>query len=195
MGYSGGASRDTNAFNQSQAKYFSIFVMVSGFSPAAASVLAWGAGSFGPTYKRGITQGVIMSAGNSAGILSSYLYPDSGKPDFIIGHSVSAAFSFFTFVLATILYFILKRENKKRDETYGTLDEIYAIINEQNGGIEETFTPEKDIEDSDINSTVTTKNEFVDLPPILLERFGLHGYSKEDIANLGDKHPMFRYLC
>lgn len=47
-----------------------------GFSPAAAVILAWGvgkflsqrdyadtfeqAGSFGPTYKRGVTQGFIM---------------------------------------------------------------------------------------------------------------------------------------
>ncbi|EOR04997.1 hypothetical protein J056_000362 [Wallemia ichthyophaga EXF-994] len=182
------------------AKYFSLFVMVAGFSPAAGIVLAWGAGSFGPTYKRGITQGVIMSAGNTAGILSSFLYPDSDKPDFVMGHSVSAAFSAFTFILAVALHFILKRENKQRDEKFGTLDEIYAIINEQSGGVSNAYTPEKDAKDAEDADAVNnlpsvSRNEFTDLPPVLIEKFGLHGLSKEDIANLGDKHPMFRYLC
>ncbi|TIA95625.1 hypothetical protein E3P94_03997 [Wallemia ichthyophaga] len=182
------------------AKYFSLFVMVAGFSPAAGIVLAWGAGSFGPTYKRGITQGVIMSAGNTAGILSSFLYPDSDKPDFVMGHSVSAAFSAFTFILAVALHFILKRENKQRDEKFGTLDEIYAIINEQSGGVSNTYTPEKDAKDAEDADAVNnlpsvSRNEFTDLPPVLIEKFGFQGLSREDIANLGDKHPMFRYLC
>ena len=95
-----------------------------------------------------------------------------------------------------VLYFILRRENKWRDRKYGTLDEIYAIINEHGGsGVEKTYTPEKDVEDVDARAEVTTRNEFVDLPPVLLERFGLHGYSRDEIAGLGDKHPMFRYLC
>ncbi|EIM21219.1 transporter [Wallemia mellicola CBS 633.66] len=172
-------------------KYFAIFVSVSGFSPAAATVLAWGAGSFGPTYKRGVTQGFIMMCGNSAGILSAYLYPDDGAPDFRIGHSVSAAFSFAIFVLAIVMFFVLKRDNRKRDEKYGTLEEIYTII--QQYGSKESIN-EKDTE-SPTTSFSMTKNEFVDLPHVLLERWGLHGYSREDIANLGDKHPMFRYLC
>ncbi|TIB82111.1 transporter [Wallemia mellicola] len=181
------------------AKYFAIFLCVMGFSPAAAVILAWGAGSFGPTYKRGVTQGFIMLSDkksndllrNSAGILSSYLYPDSGIPYFRIGHSVCAAMGFSLFVVSFVMYFILKHENKKRDEKYGTLEEIYTIIQEN---------PLAEIVNEKGSDELTTnfsaiRNEFVDLPDILLERWGFQDHSRQDIANLGDKHPMFRYLC
>lgn len=90
------------------------------------------------------------------------------------------------------MFFVLKRDNRKRDEKYGTLEEIYTII--QQYGSKESIN-EKETEAPTTTNFSMTKNEFVDLPHVLLERWGLHGYSREDIANLGDKHPMFRYLC
>jgi hypothetical protein len=52
-------------------------------------------------------------------VLSSRIYPSNEAPRFIKGHSICAAFMFFTTILAITLRFLLVRDNKKLDREQG----------------------------------------------------------------------------
>ncbi|KAJ9124390.1 hypothetical protein QFC22_001190 [Naganishia vaughanmartiniae] len=82
-------------------------------------------------------------------------------------------------VCATILYFGLERENKRREAQYG------PVLN--------------DFEQEGIATGVKTRQEGwstwqQDLnDEVYLARWGLTGMTKEEMLDLGDDHPAFRY--
>jgi hypothetical protein len=92
-----------------------------------------------------------------------------------------------TFVCAIILYFGLKRENARRDAKYGAIvspdtDSSTASLEQTGGekmlnGRARATTWQEDLEDREY-----------------LERWSLTGMSKEEIIDLGDDHPSFRFM-
>jgi hypothetical protein len=108
-----------------------------------------------------------------------------------------------TFICANILFFGLRRENARRDARYGPVhdtEDAAGILRSSSpgsaelGGIEEgkhhvggvtTVVREK--------ARATTWQEDLE-DREYLERWGLQGMSKEEIIDLGDDHPAFRFM-
>lgn len=75
--------------------------------------------SFGPVYTRAAAMGFFFTVGNSAGLISSNVYPTKSRPRYIEGHSVAIGFASLAIICAIILYTHNKRENARRDRVYG----------------------------------------------------------------------------
>lgn len=65
--------------------------------------------------------------------MASRIYPASDGPRFIKGHSICAAFMFFTTILAFTLRFLLVQNNKKLDREEGEADKQNTIAVENYG--------------------------------------------------------------
>ena len=162
--------------------------------------MAWTGNSFGPIYKRGCAVGFVMSIGNSGGIISAYLYRQGDAPEYTKGNAVCLAFSVATAILSAVTYFLLRRENKIRDEKYGTVEEINNILDEykfNNQNYDEKLnTPDEKLSSSNKGNEEDQllNSEFVNLPNELIQKWNLQHLSKMEIAKLGDRHPLFRLV-
>ncbi|OCF76535.1 hypothetical protein I204_02232 [Kwoniella mangroviensis CBS 8886] len=101
------------------ALYAAVYVASSAVGPLIATTISWTGNTFGNHYKKAVAMGLVFSAGNSGGIVSSQAYRNKDAPRFLPGHATALAFCLLNFTMAVILYFGVKRENKRRDLKYG----------------------------------------------------------------------------
>jgi hypothetical protein len=104
--------------------------------------------------------GLLFATGNSAGIISSNVYPAGTAPRFFEGHGVAVGFSFMAIVCAIIITIANRLENARRDSLYGLV-----AANGSDASPNKVLTPEQ------------------------RKTWGLEGLSKTEIIELGDKHP------
>ncbi|EIM21215.1 MFS general substrate transporter, partial [Wallemia mellicola CBS 633.66] len=97
------------------ARFFSLFLMIAGSNICAAGLLSWYGATFGPSYRRAIATAFIIMCGNSGGLASSFIYPESTAPRFLPGHAYCLAFCIIGASISFILRYLLKRENDRRD--------------------------------------------------------------------------------
>src|ERR1700733_5857189 len=109
--------------------------------------------------------GLLFATGNSAGLISSNVYPSSTAPRFFEGHGVAVGFSFVAIVCAIIITTANRVENARRDTVYGPVA--------------------ADGSDANPNKALTPEQR---------RSWGLEGFSKLEIIELGEKHPG-RLLC
>lgn len=145
-------------------KYFALFLTVAGVSPNIMLAISWVGANFGPLYVRGTVMGFFFTIGNSAGLISSNIYPTKQGPRFIKGHAINLGFASLTFVLTSIIMFINWRDNKARDKI------SYA---HPDGS---SVDPAK-LDDEDEK-----------------KRWGYEGMTRDEILALGDRHKGFRYI-
>lgn len=145
-------------------KYFAIFLTVAGVSPNIAMAISYVGANFGPLYVRATVMGFFFTIGNSAGLISSNIYPTTEAPRFIKGHAINLGFASLTFILTSIIMFINWRANKARD----------AISYANPDG--------SDIDPSRLDSEEEK------------QRWGYQGMTREEIMQLGDRHNGFRYI-
>ncbi|ODN96459.1 hypothetical protein L198_04173 [Cryptococcus wingfieldii CBS 7118] len=101
------------------ALYFAVFLSTCAIGPCIAGVISWSAGTFGNHYKRATSMGFIFSLGNSGGIISSQVYRSQDTPRYLVGHGVTFGFTVICFISSVIMYFGLRRENRRREKLYG----------------------------------------------------------------------------
>nr|XP_018265893.1 uncharacterized protein I303_02269 [Kwoniella dejecticola CBS 10117]OBR88051.1 hypothetical protein I303_02269 [Kwoniella dejecticola CBS 10117] len=99
--------------------YAAVFISSAAVGPLIATTIAWTGNTFGNHYKKAVSMGLVFSAGNSGGIVSSQAYRNKDAPRFLPGHGTALAFCLLNFTMATILYIGVKRENARRDAQYG----------------------------------------------------------------------------
>ncbi|KAL2789216.1 major facilitator superfamily domain-containing protein [Aspergillus keveii] len=102
------------------ARYFAMILMVGGGHGANAVLLAWTQKTMiRPRIERASAVAFVNAFGNLSGIFSSYLYPDSSKPRYVLAMSANSGFSLGVIVLAVFMRFVLLRANKRleRGET------------------------------------------------------------------------------
>jgi len=100
-------------------KYFAVHLTVGAISPCIALDITWVSMQFGPIYTRATAMGIFFSAGNSAGIISSWIYPRAEAPRYIKGHAISLAFAGLAIVCSCVLMVAHHMENKKKDALVG----------------------------------------------------------------------------
>ncbi|OJJ45401.1 hypothetical protein ASPZODRAFT_69972 [Penicilliopsis zonata CBS 506.65] len=104
------------------ARYFGVFLAASGVFPAIANILPWVLNNQGSDTRRGMGIILLNLVGQCGPFLGTQIFPSSGKPRYIEGQSICAAFMFFTTLLALGLRFLLKWENGRLDKKYAAPD-------------------------------------------------------------------------
>ncbi|KAI1476045.1 DNA-repair protein rad2 [Daldinia eschscholtzii] len=96
--------------------YFGCFLVATGLYVTVGLPLAW-LPSNTPRYgKRTTANGMQLTSGNAAGIMSSFIYPSADGPRYIIGNAVSLSLVGMAACLFSFMWFWYARENKKREE-------------------------------------------------------------------------------
>ncbi|KAF8522739.1 putative MFS nicotinic acid transporter Tna1 [Hysterangium stoloniferum] len=149
-------------------KFVAIFITVIGAGPCTPVAITLVVSNyFGPMYTRAAVMGIYFSCGNCGGIIASNVYPIGDAPKYIRGHATALGFSCLAIVLNAFMGFYNKQENARRDRIYGV--------------------PNPDGSDC---SPVCADD------PVQMKKWGLEGMSKQEIIELGDQHPAFRYdIC
>ncbi|KAF9502925.1 hypothetical protein BS47DRAFT_1356583 [Hydnum rufescens UP504] len=146
-------------------KYFALFLCVGGCNPCISTAITLIGNDYGPVYMRAAAMGFFFSVGNSAGLISSNVYPSSAAPRYFRGHGIVLAFSFLAIVCVSILMVSNSRENARRDRVYGV-----AAPDGSDAHPHKVLIPDQKA------------------------TWGLEGLSELQIIELGDRHPGFRYV-
>lgn len=145
-------------------KYFALFLTVSGVSPNIMLAISYVGANFGPLYVRATVMGLFFTVGNSAGLISSNIYPSTESPRFIKGHAINLGFAGLTFITTSLLIFINWRANKARD--------AISYANPDGSSVDPARLDHEDEK----------------------KRWGYEGMNRDEIMALGDQHKGFRYV-
>jgi MFS family permease len=104
--------------------YAGTFFAAGGIFPATALSLSWPAINVSGQTKRAVANGMQISIGNLGAVLGTQLYRSGDGPRFIVGHSFAMAYLVGNAVVSGVLYFVLKRENERRD---GIAEEVKEV--------------------------------------------------------------------
>ncbi|PCD27071.1 hypothetical protein AU210_013486 [Fusarium oxysporum f. sp. radicis-cucumerinum] len=97
------------------ARYFALFLLVTGGYITQPVVLGWLSNTMGGHYKRSIASAAQVGFGNLGGIVASNVYLTREAPEYWTGLGVSLGMVWICGVSCTAFYFLAIRENKKRD--------------------------------------------------------------------------------
>ncbi|OAK95178.1 MFS general substrate transporter [Phaeosphaeriaceae sp. SRC1lsM3a] len=96
-------------------KYFALFLIVPGGYITQPIVLAWMSNVVSGHYKRSVSSAMQIGFGNIGGIVASNIFLDREKPKYPTGYGVSLGMLWICGLACTGLFFLVKRENKKRE--------------------------------------------------------------------------------
>ena len=99
-------------------RYFAIFMAAAGVFSTIPNILAWTLNNQGSDSRRGAGLVLINVVGQCGPVLGTRLYPTTGKPRYIKGMSVCAAFMFFAAIMSLTLRALLVWENGRLDGRY-----------------------------------------------------------------------------
>ncbi|KAM5541373.1 hypothetical protein V8D89_004927 [Ganoderma adspersum] len=119
--------------------YAGTFFAAAGIYPATALALSWPADNVHGQTRRATVNAMQISIGNLGAVLGTQLYRPKTSPRYVLGHSFALAYLVGNVVVAIALWWVLTRENRRRDEEAGKAGalehgtEIISVI-EQDGG-------------------------------------------------------------
>ncbi|BEJ17499.1 hypothetical protein CspHIS471_0609000 [Cutaneotrichosporon sp. HIS471] len=147
------------------AQYFAVFLTTMSIAPLISTTISWSGGSFGSHYRKAVAMGMIFSTGNSGGIWASLVYRNQdAKKKPPYQPGHGTALAFAA--MNGIMSAI-----------------IWFGLRRANRQREEKYGPAPDgAEKHDIDD------------PEYRKRWGLEDMSREDILDLGDRHPAFRFI-
>ncbi|KAL6808132.1 MFS general substrate transporter [Trichoderma camerunense] len=94
-------------------RYVVCFIFPAGAYSVNSIIVGWTATTLSQSQeKKAITLAMTNVAAQIASIYGPYFWPDSDSPRYVMGFSVSAAFSIMSLLLCWLMRFILKCENK-----------------------------------------------------------------------------------
>ncbi|KAI1272103.1 major facilitator superfamily domain-containing protein [Xylaria sp. FL0933] len=96
-------------------KYFALFLVVGGGYLVQPIAIAWLANNVSGHYKRSVAAATQIGFGNVGGIVASNIFLQNDAPLFQTGYGVSLGFLGISAVACTVLFFGVRRENRKRD--------------------------------------------------------------------------------
>jgi hypothetical protein len=97
------------------AKYFSLYLVVSGAYVAQPIVLVWVTNNMGGHYKRSISTAMQVGFGNSGGVIASNIFITKEAPLYLTGYGTSLALLWICGLASTAFLIGLHIENEKRE--------------------------------------------------------------------------------
>ncbi|TDZ54695.1 MFS transporter prlL [Colletotrichum trifolii] len=116
-------------------RYFGAMIMLPGIYTGFNMSMVWTANTIcRPAGKRAAAVAFNNAMSTLSSIYGSYLYPNDAGPRFVLAFSVNAAMALTAIIAATILHFVLKRENRKLE-----VSEREAEVTGQAGAVGKGF--------------------------------------------------------
>ncbi|KAM7187995.1 Major facilitator superfamily domain containing protein [Naviculisporaceae sp. PSN 640] len=104
--------------------YAGTFFAAGGIYPATALALSWPAINVSGQTKRAVANAMQISIGNCGAVLGTQLYRANDGPRYIVGHSFALGYLAGNIVVSSVLYYILSKENKRRDTITPEVQEV-----------------------------------------------------------------------
>ncbi|KAF2685922.1 MFS general substrate transporter [Lentithecium fluviatile CBS 122367] len=96
-------------------KYFALFLVVPGGYITQPITLVWLANLMSGHYKRSVSSAIQVGFGNIGGIVASNVFLTREAPKYPTGYGVSLGMLWICGASCTAMFFLVKRENKKRE--------------------------------------------------------------------------------
>ncbi|KAL2140004.1 hypothetical protein VTI28DRAFT_4398 [Corynascus sepedonium] len=110
--------------NRPGVSYVGTFFAAGGIYPATALALSWPAINVSGQTKRAVANAMQISIGNLGAVLGTQLYRANDGPRYFVGHSFALGYLVGEVVISLLLYFLLKRENKRREAITPEVKEV-----------------------------------------------------------------------
>ncbi|KAF9354938.1 hypothetical protein BGX26_007190 [Mortierella sp. AD094] len=98
------------------AKYVSLVICTCGVYSFTPIMLSWPSSNIGGHTKKGVAIASIISFSQVGGIIAGQLYRNDDAPHYVRGNTISACLLVIDALLVLGFKFLLKRENKRRDQ-------------------------------------------------------------------------------
>lgn len=98
------------------AKYFALFLLVSSGYIVQPLSVAWLMNNVGGHCKRAFASAAQIGWGKAGGIVASNIFLDAEAPGFVTGYSTSLTLLLMTGLMCTVMLFLLRLENEKREK-------------------------------------------------------------------------------
>lgn len=108
--------------------YVGTFFAAGGIYPATALALSWPAINVSGQTKRAVANAMQISIGNLGAVLGTQLYRANDGPRYIVGHSFALGYLAGNIIVSSLLYWILKRENKRREQVAVEAKEVGLLV-------------------------------------------------------------------
>ena len=115
---------NTDPVGRPGVSYAGTIIAAAGIYPAVALSLSWPAINVSGQTKRAIANAMQISVGNLGAVMGTQLYRTEDQPRYIVGHSMALAYLVGNAVVSGVLWWIMSRENKRRD---GIAQEVKGI--------------------------------------------------------------------
>ncbi|KAF2663781.1 MFS general substrate transporter [Microthyrium microscopicum] len=100
--------------------YAGTFLAAAGIYSSTGLALAWPANNVGGQTKRAVASAMQISIGNLGAVMGTQLYRPNMAPRYVVGHSMALAYLAANIVVTFVIWKVLSRENKKRDQVLET---------------------------------------------------------------------------
>lgn len=98
-----------------EAKYAAVFLICLGAYIGIPISLAWLANNLSGHWKRAFGTGVQITIGNVAGIVATNIFLMDESPSYPTGYGTSFAMLWMGAIASTVMWALMRRENRKRD--------------------------------------------------------------------------------
>ena len=106
--------------HESGVSYLGTILAAAGIYPAVALTLAWPANNVSGHTKRAVAGAMQISIGNLGAVLGTQLYRAETAPRYYLGHGFALGYMVANIVVTVVTWFVLRRENTRREEGYGS---------------------------------------------------------------------------
>lgn len=96
--------------------YLGTFFAAMGIYPSVALVLSWPAVNVSGQTKRATANAMQISIGNLGAVIGTQLYRPATAPRYVLGHSVALGYLIGNIIVVSLLWWLLTRENKAKEE-------------------------------------------------------------------------------
>lgn len=115
---------NTDPIGRPGVSYLGTFFAAGGIYPATALALSWPAINVSGQTKRAVANAMQISIGNCGAVIGTQLYRADDGPRYIVGHSFAMGYLLAGVVVSGALFWILKRENTRRDGIAAEVKEV-----------------------------------------------------------------------
>ncbi|KAL2127325.1 hypothetical protein VTI74DRAFT_10924 [Chaetomium olivicolor] len=115
---------NTNPGGRPGVSYVGTFFAAGGIYPATALALSWPAINVSGQTKRAVANAMQISIGNLGAVLGTQLYRSNDGPRYIVGHSFALGYLVFEIAVSSLLFFLLRGENRRREARATEVKEV-----------------------------------------------------------------------